>query len=511
MSGTALNQSSESYQILFTSDISTAPFVNPVSLTIPSGSLLHNNKYCFRLTTRNVYNKLRFSEIEIKTDTLPSSGKISIFPSNGTSLQTSFTIEALQWTDNEEDFPLNYRMGFTHNRTNETTIVWLTGLINSNKLSTVLPVVSATGRITVVLEIWDSYGAFNRISEDLSVYYPVSESVNLETFYNSLRDQLINKGTLSQPISELVAVLHSFNYNALSHSASLSIAEFKLLMIDVLVNLHQKNRFLPSESLNEVLLWIIQSLTTDVRIPNSRLPSLLDLIEDITQYQSLHFLSSEMENYLQTIYSNLISLNSKHDALNSRVMSDEVTCSFIRASDMIGFSMCGQMGVFETSHILWDDYLGTLKVYHGIFPSFHNLTCRACLDISFPFPNDAQSSASLDEDMFKALTNDMCSQENGITKCSGICAYSLQLINDIHWSGSPYSSMVKSFPVKFQLIYGDDTIGTSDLLDPVVYSVPLRTPGSETGTLKCAYWDEDEAEWSHDGCTLHEVTVHVTV
>ena len=102
----------------------------------------------------------RFSEIEIKTDTLPSSGKISIFPSNGTSLQTSFTIEALQWTDNEEDFPLNYRMGFTHNRTNETSIVWLTSLINSNKLITVLPVVSATGLITVVLEIWDSYGAF---------------------------------------------------------------------------------------------------------------------------------------------------------------------------------------------------------------------------------------------------------------------------------------------------------------------------------------------------------------
>ena len=80
----------------------------------------------------------------------------------------------------------------------------------------------------------------NRISEDLLVYYSFSESVNLETFYNSLRDQLINKGTLSQPISELVAVLYSFNYNSLSHSASLSIAEFKLLMIDVLVNLHQK-------------------------------------------------------------------------------------------------------------------------------------------------------------------------------------------------------------------------------------------------------------------------------
>ena len=61
------------------------------------------------------------------------------------------------------------------------------------------------------------------------------------------------------------------------------------------------------------------------------------------------------------------------------------------------------------------------------------------------------------------------------------------------------------------LEYGDVSLEASAEIDdntlkePIDYFLPLRYPKSDTGELRCVYWDEETNKWSDDDCLLFDI------
>lgn len=73
--------------------------------------------------------------------------------------------------------------------------------------------------------------------------------------------------------------------------------------------------------------------------------------------------------------------------------------------------------------------------------------------------------------------------------------------------GSPYASIIKSYPISLHLI---STANDMEILDDVLveqidYIIPLKYGRSVEGTLKCVYWNKESIEWDDKDCIITEV------
>ena len=492
-----LSQATEDDEQLFTSDITIqSPYANSVSLSIFSGYLLPNNQYCFRLTVTTTNNRTRFAEIEIHTATHPSTGDLSVSPLTGVSLKTVFHITAVGWTDYHNDFPLYYRMGFQAT----DGIIWLTTKMEEDSLITILP---SGDPLIPVLEVSDSYGATTTLTKDIIISH--SEDGGLLYVYNHIRDQAYENGNLNEAFAYLISTLYSINSKILTPSSEMTVQDFEDLIIDLIVDLYNEKRFTPNVWLHQVLVQVLSSVTFDATSASSVIP----LIEEIVQYGSLVSDTQNGGQDVVTIYSNLIESSSIHDLINARVVTDEVTESFVRMFNTIGNSVCQQIPVFSPSRYIINQDLGSIKLYNSLLQTSLNLTCDNTFNNNCPFSKEDQLTVSMSEQLLESLADFSCQGGSStINKCSSYCMTSLVLLNDYHWAGSEYASIVKSHPIRLQLVLSDndmEEITNADLGYPIDFYIPLKFPRSSMGHLKCVHWNEELNDWSDEGCSLLEV------
>ena len=489
---------SQATELLFTSDITIqSPYSNCISLSILSdGYLLPNNQYCFRLTVTTSNNRTRFSEIEIHTATHPSTGDLSMSPLTGVSLKTVFHITATDWADYHKDFPLYYRMGLQAT----DGIMWLTTKMEEDSLMTILP---SGDPLIVVLEVSDSYGATTTLTKDIIVSH--SEDVDLLHVYNHIRHQAFENGNLNEAFAYLVSTLCSINSKTLTPSSEMTFQDFKYSVIDLIVDLYKEERFTPNVWLHQMLVQILSSVTFDTTSASSIIP----LIEEIVQYGSLISDTQNGGQDVVNIYSNLIESSSTHDVINARVVTDEVTESFGRMFSSIGHSVCQQMPVFSPSRYINNQEIGSIKLYNSLLQTSLYLTCDNTFNNDCPFSKEDQLTVSMSEQLLESLADLSCQGGSStINKCSSYCMTSLVLLNDFHWVGSEYASIVKSHPIRLHLVLSDndmEEITNADLAYPIDFYIPLKFPRSSTGHLKCVHWNEELNDWSDKACSLFEV------
>ena len=415
-----------------------------------------------------------------------------------------FHITAVYWTDNSNDFPLYYRLGFKAMACDST--MWLTSRTEENSFITILPNGGImNGLLTVVLEVSDAYNATTIVLRDIEVVQ--TDMVDLVYIHNKIKDMASKEGNVKEAFSYLVATLFSIDYDHAVSFHGMTKTDFKLSMTELIVELYYKNAFQPNVWLHEILIAVLKSITSDISISNANIISLLEIIEEIIQHKVLFWDMPNGGEDVVSVYGNLLKLSSQIDNDNSRVLSDIVTKSFNDMYKLIGGSVCQRMALFTSSQYIINSDLGSMKLYNSLFLSTINLTCDKSQNNSCPFTDEEQSFVFMSKNLLEAFAAFTCQDGVNINRCSSYCIIALQLLNDIHWKGSPYASIVKSYPISLHVISTNNDMEINDdvLVQLINYSIPLRYERSVKGILKCVYWNKDFNEWDDKDCIIIEV------
>jgi len=87
----------------------TASVANKPTATVRVSALTPGMTYTFSLTATDTDGASSYSTLSLTVNEAPNSGTVAVAPSQGFALDTSFTLTALNWVD--EDLPLLYRFG----------------------------------------------------------------------------------------------------------------------------------------------------------------------------------------------------------------------------------------------------------------------------------------------------------------------------------------------------------------------------------------------------------------
>ena len=79
-------------------------------LAVAPDTFYPGKMYTFRLTSfsRNDSSIIGFGDIVLHTNAPPSSGSLVVSPANGTAVLTAFSISAVSWIDDPDDYPISY-------------------------------------------------------------------------------------------------------------------------------------------------------------------------------------------------------------------------------------------------------------------------------------------------------------------------------------------------------------------------------------------------------------------
>ena len=512
--------SSEIEPLLYTSSSMLSCSTQQFDLVFPENALLPMNTYRFRLSVIDSLNRTSFSEVDITTGSIPTAGSLTVHPNVGMPILTKFLLRASSWTDSPSDFPLRYRFGFSSNG-NET--IWLTGILQNNELKCRLPLISAEGSVTVVVEIYDNKGAMTTFTRKINLTTNDSLSINLTAIYNDIHDISITKGMWVEALADALSVLYSLKTSdqqiILSGS---SVQEFTSLMTQLSIELF--NDKIPRTKYFGLQVLQILRETANMRsqLTESQIQSVTKIVETIAKSQEIGSpfqpvgLQDNIARLAISIYGNLIARYSQ--TVNDQIHSDVVTMSLDKTLPVIGHGLCQQLGVYEESvHVTLQDF-GAMKFYYAPLPSVYDLTCSS-VDTSnrCPFFVNETSSVLFAEELINRTR--LCNKVNESGSEAALCIASVQYNKNLHWTGSVYTHLLKSPQVSLHLINKlngarTDVSGLNSAA--FTFSLPvIRSPSSLTNLL-CVVWNNTSGLWISDGCTTEVrnllcVVDHITV
>ena len=477
-----------------------------LDLVFPMNNLLPMNTYSFQLRVTDSLNRTSFSEVDIMTGSTPTAGSLTIHPSIGSPILTKFLLRANSWTDSPQDFPLQYRFGFSLIE-NET--VWLSGILQSNELKCRLPLTSADGLVNIVVEIYDNKGAMSTFTRNFNLSN-APLSINLTEIYNDIHDISITKGMWVEGIANALSVLYSLRTtNQQIILLGSSAQEFTRMITQLTIGLF-KDKIPRTKYFGLQVLQILQE-TANMRsqLTESQILSITEIVEMIAKRQAIGSvlqplgLQDDLVRLVLSIYGNLIAGYSQ--VVNDQIRSDVVTMSLDKTLPVIGHGVCQQLGVYEESvHVTLQDF-GAVKFYYAPLPSDYNLTCSS-VDTSSRcsfFVNET-SSVLFAEDLINRTRLCDKANENGSDTEAALCIASVQYNKNLHWSGSVYTHQLKSPQVSLHLISKLNEARTDVTgLDGAAFtfSLPIIRSPSLLTNLVCVMWNTTSELWSSDSCT----------
>ena len=550
---------------LYTSGVISSPpqeslLTNRLSLVLQPFSLLPQNSYRFKLTMRNSLGRVGFAEVDIQTESLPSSGRLESDPPTGNVLSTIFTSRALRWTDEVGDAPLLYRFGFRYSCSCDDTRVplgseceeeWMTGLSENNELSYMLPHINLTLCPQLLLQISDRHGALNEFTQSfdsmLSTEPLSTERMVLEPFGNggvisrlvtTIEAMVASRYQWREALAHLTSVLSSLN---MEHEAILcssesqltspnlyltndEITSFKLRGLRLLLDIYESS-IPPSETYYQVILSLLKKITRIRCSWNSYSPR--SLVHDPS---NVHHLVSLLENIVSTsnnfsevgslsrrgfssrdvqtilsIYQQVIAAQYgiPSNASLPRIKSNHVSESFSRLLPEFGYGLCIRQGIHERAATVNLNGFMNLKSSHILFPS--NYIAGGCSPAGESCEFEAVR-VDFGEELLSRYLQWSCrnSNNNETQYCSGACITSTQLYLELFWQGQAYSSLVKT-PLLHLSVLNPSNGATLEIQTPPSSSqfsliFPLIAPLSNSTNLACAIWQESSSSWNRSQC-----------
>ena len=237
----------ETVHVLFTSNVTSPPLTNQVTLTLERGVLLADNSYRFRIEATNVQSHTGYAEIDIHTASVPLSGRLNIQPLSGSSLDTLFTLQALQWTDDIGDTPLSYQFGFQYPE--ELDVQWLSGILSQNDIVSLLPLPSQINNsIISVLQIYDNKGALTCHKMSVTVEHNRNashNSIDIMRILQTIEDTSLRMGDWIGGLAHLTSLIFSQDRNP-SQFDPTDLQMFKTRAINLLIELYRSYILLPN-------------------------------------------------------------------------------------------------------------------------------------------------------------------------------------------------------------------------------------------------------------------------
>lgn len=481
---------------------------------IPPALLLPNNAYRFRLSITDVNNINRYAEINIKTASMPSSGTLEVTPMTGLALLTDYTIRALYWTDDIGDTPLYYRFGFLYT---PNYVIWLTSVTENNHITCRLPLLFDNTTVDIVVEIYDNRGALTVFAHSITTLIP-THIIDIADLYNDLHILSIDHKKWDQGLASLTAILSSVASYLSSDDSVLLLNEpyikvFKQSCVELVTQLFVSQ--LPSTKTSYIqVLQIYSMAVTDIQLPSDTIVSVLQIMEIIVNTlanlsdREVDFaeegVSSSEAQIIVDIYGHLLTSNSQIE--DNRVLTDEITRSYHRVIHILGLGLCQQLSLYESSVLVSNSYLGTLKAYYTILPWTLNATCSNQDHPQCPFSHNPPSTIVFGSSVLDKYIKIFChthSTLGNFTECDGVCIVTAQLVNDIHWPGNPYADHIITSPVNVHVTSKD---GIRQLLEPITFSLLLSNDSSENGQRQCVYWNNNTFKWSNNNCQMNKVS-----
>ena len=508
---------SENYKAFLIRNVTSSGYWNPISLVIPPALLLPNNAYRFRLSVIDVNNINRYAEINIKTATKPSSGTLEVTPATGMALLTDYTIRASYWTDNIGDTPLYYRFGFLYA---PNDIIWLTSVMERSYITCRLPLLFDNTTVDIVVEIYDNKGALTVFTHSITTLVP-THVIDIADLFNDLHILSIGHKKWDQGLASLTAILSSLTSYLSSDDSILLLNEpyisvFKQSCVELVTQLFVSQ--LPSTKTSYIqVLQIYSMAVTDIQLPSDIIVSVLQIMEALINGlanlsdREVDFaekgVSSSEAQMIVDIYGSLLTSNSQLE--DNRVLTDGITRSYHRIIHILGLGLCQQLSLYESSVLVSNSYLGTLKAYYAILPWTLNATCSNQDHSQCPFSHNPPSTivfgSSVLDKYFKVFCHTHSTLGN-FTECDGVCIVAAQLLNDIHWPGNPYADHIITSPVNVHVTSKD---GIRQLLEPMTFSLLLSNDSSENGERQCVHWNNNTFKWSNNNCQMNKVISYI--
>ena len=397
---------SEEVKVLFTSSSysTTNSFANQVTLIVTANSLLPQNTYRLKFTAVDKTGNSGFAEIDIHTESVPTSGQLIISPQTGYHLTTSFLVSAQGWTDDLGDTPLLYRFGlryiiiFTSAKimstqlppccqlTYDSAVLFdykfenvsciceflSTGISEQNELLTTLPlqpeVSSMTGvsvQVQQLVHIFDKNGAVTEASQMVNDFIteqaseddpsqllqPLSDSQREDFDILALLDgtrQLSHINWIGA-LAQLTTLVSSAEVNTFIKSSRLNItsavmSQFILKATELVLDIYDSRTPISKSYLN-VIVGILYSTTSLPGVMyNEILTSrILDFIQDLVNlYNNFDENSIFSSPGLSTSESQMV-VQIIHNLINTsqlRIRESRVTQTFLTLIPKLGLGMC---------------------------------------------------------------------------------------------------------------------------------------------------------------------------
>ena len=499
----------ESSTTLFTSNITSSPYTNRISLTLNRAALLPGNSYRFTLTVEDILGHVGFAKMDLHTESLPLAGLLDIQPASGNPLATRFLLRASHWTDDIGNTPLSYQFGFQY--PDEETIFWFSGVTVRNKISTILPLPSAANEtLIIILQIYNTNGAVSKHQLYVdNLMHNSDTSFDLIELMQCVEDVSLKNGNWIEGIAHLTAIVASVNRY---QDAFLCVDEFRERAVGVILQLF--NSYIPQSKffLNH-LLFLLHEVTFKAVLPRNTSLHVVELLESLVQtFNNIDektsvismpgFSEQEAELVFET-YGSLILANSQREG--TRIRSDVITESCLASLPHLGYGMCLQLGINEQASVTTADGLGSLKASHINLPMEYT-TAQPCANCTLR--NSEEIHINFGSKLFRQFLQWMCVTES---LCSGVCIISAEFNDDVRWQGNPFSSVVKTPVLSLTLVNPIDGVllQVQDLpSSPVTLSFPITAELSDLGLLECVFWSNTNNTWSNVGCTVQQVSYH---
>lgn len=218
------------------SSVFIAQQIHKVNFVLQSGGFQSGVSYRVRFSATDAStDTVATSEIELTMNAVPENGTLSVEPSTGVALNTSFAIAAPGWSD--EHLPLSYL--FAVQLGVETLL--LTDWTNMSSLRTLLPQCTSTAALTntscrIVARISDNFNAVEEQSVGVSVeaYHKPANTTwaqNIERMIN--QSTSTDSAQTSSSTAMLTSMAITMNYAVASAGAGTHHGRRRLLQDDM--------------------------------------------------------------------------------------------------------------------------------------------------------------------------------------------------------------------------------------------------------------------------------------
>ena len=519
---------------------------------LPDSLLLPRNSYRFKVTARDSLDRVGFAEIDVHTESLPSSGSVVIQPSTGTPLSTVFVLRALGWTDEPGDTPYLYRLGYRYlcsaaGARSGMCVEWFSGLTQENEFVFILPDIDSTNSPRLLLQVLDNNGAVQEIEHSFSDLI-LSELVQVEgtgerTSLSSVTDVLADIGSLVtgghwvQGLAHFVALVSSVDIDhetlicegsqsQLSSRFQLSSSEFvelKMRMLPMILDLHRS--FFPnSQSYFRVSLSLLERVTRthcnmsselDFAWNTTHIAALTSMLEDIVRKSnnfskygvlSQRGISQEDAQTVLNIYEQLSYSQGRSPAnasANADTRDNLLTDSLTRILSTLGYGLCTRQRIGEQSVMLMNEFADLKSSLINLPPDY---TTGGCVRSEGCRVEHAR--VDFGAELFARYLQWVCASDEGVNEgggdCSGLCVTSALIHIDIFYRGSPFSSQLKTPILHLSLLNPSDGSVVTDQATTSLpeLDIPLVALFADSANLRCVIWNDGLVLWTSDECDV---------